>query len=115
MFRLLVFVVLVFSFKVTAAQFNREDFDSMAVRKPREAKLLYEVQHPMFQEISVKFSDPRVDKNAKGSFGGYIGRNFAASVLGSWSSSKETDLVIPAQLKTEPDGYGWNVDIYLNG
>jgi len=115
MFKLLVLVVLVFSFKIAGAQFKRDDFDSMVVRKPREAKLLYEVEHPMFKEISVKFSDPRVDKKAKGSFGGYIGRNFAASVLGSWSSSKETDLVIPAQLKTEPDGYGWNVDIYLNG
>jgi hypothetical protein len=115
MFRIFIFVFFAFFCNCVYAQFNRQEFDSLGVRKPKEAKLLYEVQHPMFQEISVKFSDPKVDKTAKGSFGGYVGRNFMASVLGNWSSSKETNLLIPAQLKTEPEGYGWNVDIYLNG
>jgi hypothetical protein len=115
MFRIALFVCFAFFCHGVHAQFNRQEFDSLGVTKPREAKLLYEVQHPIFQEISVKFSDPRVDKTAKGSFGGYVGRNFMASVLGNWSSSRETNLLIPAQLKTEPEGYGWNVDIYLNG
>jgi hypothetical protein len=115
MARIFIVVFFILLFKGVHAQFNRQDFDSFGVKKPREAKLLYEVEHPMFQEISVKFSDPKVDKTAKGSFGGYVGRNFMASVLGNWSSSRETNLLIPAQLKTEPEGYGWNVDIYLNG
>jgi hypothetical protein len=113
--RFLLFVLLVLAISNAHAQFNRQEFDSFGVRKPREAKLIYEVEHSMFQEISVKFSDPKVDKTAKGSFGGYVGRNFMASLLGNWSSSRETNLLIPAQLKTEPDGYGWNIDIYLNG
>ena len=115
MIRILIFAFFVFFFNSASGQFNRQEFDSFGVRKPKEAKLLYEVEHSMFQEISVKFSDPKVDKTAKGSFGGYVGRNFMASVLGNWSSSRETNLLIPAQLKTEPEGYGWNIDIYLNG
>jgi hypothetical protein len=115
MFRIAIFVCLALICNVVHAQFDRQEFDSVGVKKPKEAKLLYEVEHPMFQEISVRFSDPRVDKTAKGNFGGYVGRNVMASILGNWSSSRETNLLIPAQLKTEPEGYGWNVDIYLNG
>ncbi len=109
------FIAMICAIANAYAQDDWKGYDSIAITKPKKGKLLYEVNHPMFREISIKLSDPEVDKTAKGSVGGYIGRNFMASLLGNWNSSQKTNLLLPAQLKTEPDGFGWNVNTYVDG
>lgn len=102
-------------FTPSHAQLSMEGYDSVVVRKPSTAKLRYEVDHQMFQEISIKPGKPEPDNRATGGVGGFLGRNAMASLLGNWGSSRETNIRIPSQIKTEPEGYGWNIDTYVDG
>lgn len=109
------FALAVLFFKHSHAQLSMEGYDSIVVRKPNTSKLRYEVDHQMFQEISIKPGKPEPDKRATGGVGGFLGRNAMASLLGNWGSSRETNIRIPSQIKTEPEGYGWNIDTYVDG
>jgi hypothetical protein len=97
------------------AQLTMEGYDSIIVRKPSTAKLRYEVDHQMFQEISIKPGKPEADKRAAGSIGGFFGRTTMAKLLGNWNSSRETNIRIPSEIRTAPEGYGWNLDTYVDG
>lgn len=112
---ILFFAFAVLFFTQTRAQLSMEGYDSVVVRKPSTAKLRYEVDHQMFQEIYIKPGKPEPDKRATGGVGGFLGRNAMASLLGNWGSSRETNIRIPSQIKTEPEGYGWNIDTYVDG
>jgi hypothetical protein len=111
----LFFALAVLFFGQSHAQSGMEGYDSVVVRKPSTAKLRYEVDQQMFQEISIKPGKPEPDKRATGGVGGFLGRNAMASLLGNWGSSRETNIRIPSQIRTEPEGYGWNIDTYVDG
>jgi hypothetical protein len=115
LFRIQLIVIAILLYCQTQAQVGMLGYDSIVVRKPSTAKLRYEVDHQMFQEISIKPGKPEADKRAAGSIGGFFGRTTMAKLLGNWNSSRETNIRIPSQIKTVPEGYGWNLDTYVDG
>lgn len=100
---------------VVRAQFSHPDFDSVLLQRSAEVKNTYNMETPLFRSLSVSVKGATMNYTRTGSILGDVADEFMGSLLKNFGSGTTVNISFPAMIKSDPEGYGWNIGLFVGG
>jgi hypothetical protein len=110
------FFVLYFIHLILFAQPSTENFDSLAIAKPKTAKTQYELLNDSLSAIQLKWKNPKRGPHTVGQMAGDASRNMLTSILGGTiATSQDMNWELTTELSTNNDNHNWKVVLFCSG
>jgi hypothetical protein len=113
--RLKFIIVFLLTASYGQAQFSHPDFDSVFLVRSSEEKNTYSADNALIKSFTVTAKASTTNYSRSGSILGDIASEFMSSLLKNFGSGSSLNISYPAMIKSNPDGYGWNVGLYVGG
>lgn len=98
------------------AQPSTQNFDSLAIAKPKQSKTQYQTSDPRFPAIDLKWKKPNRSPHTGGQMAGDASRNLLTSIFGGrLSTSQSVDWLLATELTTHTDSLNWQVHLFCPG
>lgn len=110
----LTFICLLLAFAVRA-QFSHPQFDSIQLFRSADEKNTYSFENTLLKSLSVSQKGAIVTYSRTGSVLGDIADEFMSSLVKNFGSGSTANFSYPAIIKSNPEGYGWNVGLFVSG
>lgn len=97
------------------AQFSHPDFDSLPLFRSAEEKNTYSFENTLLKSLSVSQKGAIVTYSRTGSVVGDIADEFMSSLVKNFGSGSTANFSYPAIIRSNPEGFGWNVGLFVSG
>jgi hypothetical protein len=99
-----------------SAQYSTEGFDSLVLRKPKQAKAHYEIGRTPIQEMDIKTKGIKRSPYKADQALGDVSRNIFTMLIGVHiTSSQDVDYNLKAYIVTNDENLNWEVDLFCSG
>lgn len=105
------FICTVLSLTVIA-QIDLRDYDTIPIQKPTRHKLIYEISSNDFRVLSIRQEKMVTEGNFRSSGEDLKGPKSLMALMGSRPVPNQ---LYPSFIESDPNGFGWAVDLYLKG